>query len=47
MITVSDPTTLLKEIEVTLKSGDGSVQTRLIELPSGGFAGKSVSVEMD
>jgi chondroitin AC lyase len=47
MITVSDPTTMLKEIEVTLKSGDGNVQTRLIDLPSGGFAGKSVSVEMD
>ena len=46
-ISVSDPTTELTEIRITLKRGDGSIQSRLIELPSGGFAGKSVSVELD
>jgi chondroitin AC lyase len=46
-ISVSDPTTELTEIKITLKRGDGSSQSRLIELPSGGFAGKSVSVELD
>ena len=46
-MTVSDPTTELTEIKVTLRRGDGSVQTSLIEMPSGGFAGKSISVELD
>lgn len=47
MITVSDPTTLLKEIRVAVKREDGSELTRRVELPSGGFAGKSVSIELD
>ena len=47
MITLRDPTATLKEIKITLNKGEGIVQTKRIELPSGGFDGKSVSVKMD
>ncbi len=47
MITVSDPTATLKEIAITLNRADGSIQTKGIKLPSGSFAGKSVSVKPD
>lgn len=47
MITVSDPTAALKEITITLKRGDGSIQTKRVKLPTGGFAGKSISMNMD
>lgn len=47
MITLCDPTAALKEIALTLNRGDGSIQTKGIKLPSGGFAGKSVSVKLD
>ncbi len=46
VITVSDPTAALKEITITLKRGDGSIQTKQVKLPTGGFAGKSVSMKM-
>jgi len=46
-ITISDPTAALKEIAITLNRGKGSIQTKGVKLPSGGFAGKSVTVEFD
>ena len=47
MITLSDPSAELPAIRVMLRRREGSIQSRLIELPSGGFAGKSVSVKLD
>jgi len=47
VITVSDPTAILESITLTLKSGDGSVKSKGVVLPAGGFAGKSVTVEFD
>jgi len=47
MITVSDPTASLKEIAITLERGGGSIQTKGVKLPTGGLAGKSVSVKLD
>ena len=47
VITVSDPTALLSGITITLKIADGSVKTKKVKLPSGGFAGNSVIVNMD
>ena len=46
-ITISDPTAALKEIKITLNRGDGKTQSCLVKLPAGGFAGKSVSMNMD
>lgn len=47
MITVSDPTASLKEIAITLERGEGSIQTKGVKLPTGGLAGKSISVKLD
>lgn len=47
MITVSDPTASLKEIAITLERGEGSMLTKGVKLPTGGYAGNSVSVKMD
>jgi chondroitin AC lyase len=46
-ITVSDPTASLKEIAITLERGKGSIQTRGVKLPTGGLAGKSITVKLD
>jgi chondroitin AC lyase len=45
-ITVCDPTALLADITITLRD-DGNVQTKRVDLPTGGFAGKNVSVKLD
>ncbi len=47
VITVSDPTATLKEITISLKKGKGSVHNKRVDLPTGGFAGNSVTVNLD
>ena len=46
-ITVSDPTAMLSLITITLKTTDGGIKTKEVQLPAGGFAGKSVTVNLD
>ena len=46
-VTVSDPTASLEEITVSLKRGDQRTRSRSIRLPAGGFAGQSITVEME
>ena len=47
VITVSDPTAALKEITISLRKGKGSVHNKRVDLPTGGFAGNSVTVNLD
>jgi chondroitin AC lyase len=47
MINLCDPTSIFEEITLTLKKGNGNVQSKTVKLPAGIYAGKSVSVKMD
>lgn len=47
MMTVSDPTAKLDNLTVLLNHRNGNSQTKSIDLPKGGFAGKSVSIKIE
>lgn len=45
-ISVSDPTTQLKQVEITLRKNNDTVQTKIVSLPADELGGKSVRVPL-